>query len=97
MSGLALSTGACSPKDEPVKTEEPTPVPNPEPNPDPTPDPQPTDGRALVVYFSCTNATKGIADRIVEVTGAATLRIEPEIAYTAEDLNYNNSSSRANR
>ena len=97
MSGLALSTGACSPTYEPEKTEEPTPVPDPEPNPDPIPDPQPTGGRALVVYFSCTNTTKGIADRIVEATDAATWRIEPEVAYTSEDLNYNNSSSRANR
>lgn len=97
MSGLTLTTGACSPSDDPIKTEEPTPVPDPEPNPDPTPDPTPSDGRALVVYFSCTNTTKGIADRIIEATGAATWRIEPETAYTSEDLNYNNSSSRANR
>ena len=95
MSGLALSTGACSPTDEPEKAEEPTPV--PDPNPDSIPNPQPTGGRALVVYFSCTNTTKGIADRIVEATDAATWRIEPEVAYTSEDLNYNNSSSRANR
>ena len=96
---MLLTTNACSPSDESIKTEEPTPVPDPEPepNPDPTPDPQPTDGRALVVYFSCTNTTKGIADRIVEAIGAATWRIEPETAYTSEDLNYNNSSSRANR
>lgn len=94
--GLLLTSNACSPtNDEPVKTEEPTPAPEPEPNPDPTPDPQ--GGRALVVYFSCTNTTKGIADRIVEATDAATWRIEPEVAYTSEDLNYNNSSSRANR
>ena len=96
--GLLLTSNACSPTDdEPVKTEEPTPVPDPEPNPDPTPDPQPTGSRALVVYFSCTNTTKGIADRIVEATDAATWRIELETAYTSEDLNYNNSSSRANR
>lgn len=96
---MLLTTNACSPSDEPIKTEEPTPVPDPEPepNPDPTPDPTPSDGRALVVYFSCTNTTKGIADRIVEAIGAATWRIEPETAYTSEDLNYNNSSSRANR
>lgn len=96
---MLLTTNACSPSDEPVKTEEPTPVPDPEPepNPDPTPDPTPSGGRALVVYFSCTNTTKGIADRIVEVTDAATWRINPEVAYTSEDLNYNNSSSRANR
>ena len=96
---MLLTTNACSPSDEPIKTEEPTPVPDPEPepNPDPTPDPTPSGGRALVVYFSCTNTTKGITDRIVEETGAATWRIEPEVAYTSEDLNYNNSSSRANR
>ena len=91
--GLLLMTHACSPNDEPIKTEEPAPVPDPEPNPDP----QPTGGRALVVYFSCTNTTKGIADRIAEATDAVTWRIEPEVAYTSEDLNYNNSSSRANR
>ena len=96
---MLLTTNACSPSDEPIKTEEPTPVPDPEPepNPDPTPDPTPSGGRALVVYFSCTSTTKGIADRIVEVTDAATWRINPEVAYTSEDLNYNNSSSRANR
>lgn len=96
---MLLTTNACSPSDESIKTEEPTPVPDPEPepNPDPTPDPTPSDGRALVVYFSCTNTTKGIADRIVEATDAAIWRINPEVAYTSEDLNYNNSSSRANR
>lgn len=96
---MLLTTNACSPSDEPIKTEEPTPVPDPEPepDPDPTPDPTPSGSRALVVYFSCTNTTKGIADRIVEVTDAATWRINPEVTYTSEDLNYNNSSSRANR
>lgn len=87
--GLLLTIHACSPTEESGKFEEPSIVPNPEP--------QPFGGRALVVYFSCTNTTKGIADRIVDATDAATWRIEPEIAYTSEDLNYNNSSSRANR
>lgn len=99
--GLLMTTNACSPTDEPVKIDEPTPVPTPDPEPEPSPDPnpdlQPVGSRVLVVYFSCTNTTKGIADRIVEVTDAATWRIVPETAYTAEDLNYNNSSSRANR
>lgn len=101
LSGLTLATNACSPSDEPINTETPTQKPdepNPEnPNPD-DPNTQPDgDNSALVVFFSCTNTTKGIADRIVEETGAATWRIEPEVAYTSEDLNYNNSSSRANR
>ncbi len=85
--GLLLTSNACSTTDEPMKIEEPTPA----------PDPQPTGSRALVVWFSCTNTTKGITDRIVEAADAATWRIEPEVAYTSEDLNYNNSSSRANR
>ena len=91
--GLLLTANACSPAEESAKTEEPTPIPDPEPNPAP----QPTGERALVIYFSCTNTTKGIADRIVETTDAATWRIVPEVAYTSGDLDYNNSSSRANR
>ena len=96
MSCLTMTVNACSPTEESVSTENPTP--QPEPNPDPeNPDPQPAGSHALVVYFSCTNTTKGIADRIVEVTDAAAWRIEPEEPYTSEDLNYNNSSCRANR
>ncbi len=93
LSGLTLTTSTCSPSDDPSKTETPTPMPDPN-----NPDPQPGgNNRVIVVYFSCTNTTKGIADRIVEATDVATWRIVPEVAYTSEDLNYNNSSSRANR
>ena len=99
MSGLTLTISACSPSDEPGKTDIPTPTPDPEPNPNPdNPTPQPGgNNRALVVYFSCTNTTKGIADRIASVTGSKTYRIEPEVPYTSADLDYNSSSSRANR
>ncbi|MCD8370587.1 MAG: aldo/keto reductase [Clostridiales bacterium] len=51
----------------------------------------------LVAYFSCTGTTEQIAQWIVDQTGADSYRIIPETPYTAEDLNYNNSSSRANR
>lgn len=99
MSGLTLTTSACSPSDDPVQSE--TPAPDPEPDPDPSPDnptPEPgTDGRALVVYFSCTNTTKGVAEHIASVTESGMFRIEPEEPYTSADLDYNNSSSRANR
>lgn len=99
MSGLTLTTSACSPSDEPVQSE--TPAPDPEPEPDPSPDnptPEPgTDGRALVVYFSCTNTTKGVAEHIASITESGMYRIEPEEPYTSADLDYNNSSSRANR
>lgn len=95
MSCLAMTVSACSSAEESVNTENPTPQPEPDPTPENS-DPQPTASRALVVYFSCTNTTKGIADRIVEVTDAAAWRIEPEEPYTSEDLNYNNSLCRAN-
>lgn len=80
--GLLLTANACSPAEEPMKTQEPTPVPDPEPNPDPdNPDPQPGgNGRSLVVYFSCTNTTKGIAEQIAAITGSRTHRIEPAVA-----------------
>lgn len=94
MSCLTMPASGCSPTEESENTENPTPQPEPDPE---TPDPQPTAGRALVVYFSCTNTTKGIADRIAEVTDAAAWRIEPEEPYTSEDLDYSNSSCRANR
>ena len=97
LSGLTLATGACSPTNDPVGTEEPTPVPDPEPNPDPSPNPHPTNGRVLVVYFSCTNTTKGVAEHVASVTGSGMYRIEPKEPYTSADLDYNNSSSRANR
>lgn len=100
MSCLTMTVSACSPTEESVNTENPTPQPEPDPQPDPdpeNPDPQPAGSHALVVYFSCTNTTKGIADRIVEVTDAAAWRIEPEEPYTSEDLDYSNSSCRANR
>lgn len=94
LSCLTMTASACTPTEESENTENPTPQPEPDPE---TPDPQPTAGRALVVYFSCTNTTKGIADRIAEVTEADAWRIEPEEPYTSEDLDYSNSSCRANR
>lgn len=96
LSGLALTTSACSPNDEPIKTE--TPAPKPDDSDPNKPNPQPDDNnRALVVYFSCTNTTKGVAEQVASLTGSDTHRIEPKETYTSADLDYNNSSSRANR
>lgn len=69
LSGLSFATAACSPTEESVNTEEPTPT------PEPTPEPQPGNGRTLVVYFSCTNTTKVIAEKIAEVTDGTLHRI----------------------
>lgn len=96
LSGLALTTSACSPNDEPIKTE--TPASKPDDSDPNKPNPQPGDNnRALVVYFSCTNTTKGVAKQVASLTDSDTHRIEPKEAYTSADLDYNNSSSRANR
>lgn len=99
MSSLTLTVSACSPSDEPAGTETPTPHPDPEPNPDPDDPTLPPGGnsRVLVVYFSCTNTTKGVGDLIASLTGGSMHRIEPKEPYSSADLDYNNSSSRANR
>lgn len=51
----------------------------------------------LVVYFSCTGTTKEIAEHIHQMLHSDIYRIEPVELYTSEDLNYNLSTSRANR
>ena len=51
----------------------------------------------LVVYFSNTGNTKGVAQYIAEATGGTLWEIVPEIPYTQADLDYSNSSCRANR
>ncbi len=51
----------------------------------------------LVACFSCTGTTEQIAGWIADETGASIYEIIPETPYTEDDLNYNNSSSRANQ
>ena len=51
----------------------------------------------LVVYFSATGTTKGVAERIASVTGGDLYEILAAEPYTAEDLDYNNSSSRTTK
>lgn len=54
-----------------------------------------TDSDVLVVYFSATGTTEGVAERIASVTDADLYEIEAAQEYTSEDLDYNNSESRA--
>lgn len=51
----------------------------------------------LIAYFSATGTTEAVALLIAQSTGADVYKIEPEVPYTDADLNYNNSSSRANK
>ena len=49
----------------------------------------------LVVYFSATGITRGVAERIAALTGGDLAEIVPAQPYKAEDLNYNDRSTRA--
>ena len=50
---------------------------------------------ALVIYFSCTGTTRGVAETLAAVTGADLWEIVPAEPYTEEDLNYRDRSTRA--
>lgn len=54
-------------------------------------------GKRLVVYFSQTGNTKGVAEKIAAVTGADTYEILAAQPYSDDDLNYNNDDSRATK
>ena len=49
----------------------------------------------LVAYFSCTGTTKALAQNVADILNADIYEIVPEIPYTANDLNYNDESSRS--
>ena len=50
--------------------------------------------RILVVYFSATGTTRGVAEKLAEGLSADLYEIVPAEPYTSADLNYNNSRSR---
>ena len=51
--------------------------------------------RSLVVYFSATGTTAKAARTIAEITGGTLYEIVPQQAYTADDLDWNDSKSRS--
>ncbi|MBE6370467.1 MAG: flavodoxin [Lentisphaerae bacterium] len=52
-------------------------------------------GKALVVYFSATGTTKGVAQRLAGAIGADIFEIVPARPYTDADLNWRNKQSRS--
>lgn len=54
-----------------------------------------TGKKVLVAYFSCTGNTKNVAEAISESTDGQLYRITPVKEYTAQDLDWNNKSSRS--
>lgn len=58
----------------------------------------PTDsGKTLVVVFSATGTTKGVAEKIAAITDAELYEIAAAEPYSADDLNYNDRNSRSTR
>ncbi len=53
--------------------------------------------KALVVVFSATGTTKGVAEKLAAITGAELYEIIPAEPYTSEDLNYGDKNSRATK
>lgn len=54
-----------------------------------------TKAKVLVVYFSATGTTKGVAERIADGLNADLYEIVPQQPYTDADLNYNDKNSRS--
>ena len=59
------------------------------------PEETPAADKVLVVVFSATGTTKGVADKIAALTGADLYEIKAAQEYTDADLNWNDSSSRS--
>lgn len=53
--------------------------------------------KSLVAYFSATGTTEKVARNLAEAVGGTLYRITPETPYTADDLNWMDSSSRSSR
>lgn len=53
------------------------------------------ENKVMVVYFSVTGTTQGVAEKIAALTGGELAEIVPAQPYTAEDLNYNDHTTRA--
>ena len=56
-----------------------------------------TMGKTLVVYFSATGTTEGVAQAIADTVGADLFEVVPSDPYTSDDLTWTNNDSRVSR
>ena len=54
-------------------------------------------GKTLIVYYSATGNTEGVAERLAENLNADTFEIVPSDPYTDEDLDWTDDNSRVSR
>lgn len=55
---------------------------------------QAAEGKTLVVYFSATGTTRGVAEKIAAITGGELYEIQAAQPYTEEDRNWHDDNSR---
>jgi len=91
-SAPAQATSTPAPTQAPAA---PTPAQTPETNVEEAPAEHAQENKSLLVVFSCTGTTKGVAEKIAALTGAELVDLVPAQPYTSEDLNYNDRSTRA--
>ena len=60
-----------------------------------TPNTSESQMKAIVVYFSATGTTKGVAERLATAIGAALFELVPAQPYTSADLDWTNKQSRS--
>ena len=100
---LVLSLAACAGSTaDPMATAQPESATAQSPQEDPTdaaPETtaEPGESKVLVVYFSATGTTKGVAEKIADITNADLYEIKAAQAYTDVDLNWHDSSSRTTK
>ena len=101
---MVLSLAACTGGKEPLETLSETKTDSLQPSETPgeptdstssEPDQEPVGSKILVAYFSATNNTEGVAQKLADGLGADLYEITPEQPYTDEDLDYGNSESRS--
>ena len=51
--------------------------------------------KTLVAYFSATGTTEKVANKLAQAANGDLFEIKPKVAYTSEDLNWNNKKSRS--
>lgn len=78
-------------------TETPTPAENDDSSETAVADDTESTGKTLVVYYSATGTTEGVAQTIADATGGDLFEIQPVEPYTDDELDWTNDDSRVSR